>query len=302
MKIIKRGLIFSPKGKFSWAKHTALQPTPIMLRDNEIRVYIGVRDDLGVSRIAYVDVAADNPAKVLCYSLQPVLDIGMPGAFDDNGVVPAAIVDRGNALFLYYAGYQLLQQVRFSVFGGLAVSYDGGETFQRYQQTPILERTEEAVLFRVVHSIFFDEGVWKVWYGAGSKFIQGKSKSLPVYDIRYIESPDGILFPSVGEVCIAISGNEHRVGRPYVCKENGLYKMFFGSGTEKVAYRLDYAESLCGRKWERKSEEIGMSYLPQDFDSNMSCYPAIIKYQDKKYLFYNGNNYGESGFGYAELQ
>jgi hypothetical protein len=84
VKIIKRGLIFSPKGKFSWAKHTALQPTPIMLRDNEIRVYIGVRDDLGISRIAYVDVAADNPAEVLRYSLQPVLDIGMPGAFEDR--------------------------------------------------------------------------------------------------------------------------------------------------------------------------------------------------------------------------
>ncbi|WP_425060462.1 hypothetical protein SCACP_11760 [Sporomusa carbonis] len=302
MQIVKRGLIFSPEGKFLWAKHSALQPTPIMLRDGEIRVYIGLRDELGVSRVGYVDVSADNPSEVLRYSLKPVLDIGMPGAFDDNGVVPAAIVNRGDALFLYYAGYQLLQKARFSVFGGLAISHDGGETFQRYQQTPILERTEEATLFRVIHSIIYDEGVWKVWYGAGSHFVQGKFKSLPVYNIRYLESPDGLSFPSRGEVCIATTGNEHRVGRPYVFKENGLYKMFFGSGTEKVAYRLDYAESYDGVAWKRKSEEVNMPYLPQDFDSQMSCYPAIIKYQEKVYMFYNGNNYGESGFGYAELR
>jgi hypothetical protein len=34
----------------------------------------------------------------------------------------------------------------------------------------------------------------------------------------------------------------------------------------------------------------------------MICYPAVIKIYDKTYLFYNGNNNGKTGFGYAELK
>jgi hypothetical protein len=33
----------------------------------------------------------------------------------------------------------------------------------------------------------------------------------------------------------------------------------------------------------------------------MQAYPSLIEYLDRVYLFYNGNNYGEDGFGYAEL-
>lgn len=31
-------------------------------------------------------------------------------------------------------------------------------------------------------------------------------------------------------------------------------------------------------------------------------YPAVITYQGKQYMFYNGNNYGASGIGLAVLE
>ena len=34
----------------------------------------------------------------------------------------------------------------------------------------------------------------------------------------------------------------------------------------------------------------------------MISYPSIIKYEDNVYMFYNGNNYGYDGFGYAVLE
>jgi hypothetical protein len=30
-------------------------------------------------------------------------------------------------------------------------------------------------------------------------------------------------------------------------------------------------------------------------------YPGLLKVRDKTYMFYNGNNYGKDGFGYAVL-
>lgn len=302
MKWIKKGLIYGPDGKSSWAKHSALQPTPILLDDETIRVYAGFRDEQGVSRIGHVDVDANNPSVVLKVSEKPVLDVGMPGTFDENGVVPCAIIERDNKLYLYYAGYQLGQKVRFYGFAGLAISDNGGDSFKRYSKVPIMDRTDEALFFRAIHSMIFDDGVWKVWYGAGSEFIKGKTKTLPSYNIRYIESNDGINFERKGIVCIDIKEDEYRVGRPYVIKTETDYKMFYGSGTESKTYALAYAESKDGIKWVRKDEKIGIYLSKSGWDSQMMAYPSVLHYKTNVYMFYNGNNYGESGFGYAVLE
>jgi len=303
MKWIKKGLIYCPDGKCSWVKHSALQPTPYFISDDVIRSYVGFRDDNGVSRIGCVDVDANNPSVVLKVSEKPVLDVGVPGTFDENGVVPCAVIEREGKLYLYYAGYQLGQKVRFYVFGGLAISEDGGNSFVRYSRVPVIDRTDEALFFRAVHSIIFEDGVWKIWYGAGSGWIKGKAKTLPVYDVRYLESKDGVNFGKEGKICIGIKrGDEYRVGRPYVTKDVGVYRMFYSIGTKSKRYRLAYAESRHGINWIRKDEEIGIDISESGWDSQMIAYPSVVRYRDRVYMFYNGNNYGETGFGYAVLE
>jgi len=235
-------------------------------------------------------------------SNKPVLDIGTPGTFDENGVIPCAVVRRENSLYLYYAGFQLGQKVRFYAYSGLAVSDDDGESFVRVSKTPILERSDSEMLFRVIHSIFWESGKWKAWYGAGNKFIKGKSKTLPVYNIKYIESEDGVNFPKNGITAIDISNNEYRVGRPFVIKEHDIYRMFYGIGTEQTPYVLGFAESKDGINWHRKDEEIGISLSEYGWDSEMMAYPAIISANKNTYMFYNGNDYGREGFGYAVLK
>jgi predicted GH43/DUF377 family glycosyl hydrolase len=302
MKWIKKGLIYGPDGKSTWAKNSALQPTPILINEEIIRVYVGFRDDNGVSRIGFVDLNPENPSEVLKISKKPVLDIGCSGTFDENGVVPCAIIERDNKLYLYYAGYQLGQKVRFYGFSGLAISTDGGKSFKRFSKVPVMDRTDEELLFRAIHSIFYDNGIWKVWYGGGSKFVDGKNKSLPVYDIRYTESDDGLNFKKKGKICINIEGNEHRVGRPYVIKDKNIYKMYYGFGTESTIYRLGYAESRDGINWQRMDEKIGLTVSDSGWDSHMMAYPSLFRYRNSIYLFYNGNNYGYDGFGYAVLE
>jgi hypothetical protein len=300
MKWEKKGIVYGPQGELTWAETSALQPTPILLGD-VIRVYVGFRDQSGVSRVGFVEVDATNPSTVLRVSSVPALDVGEAGAFDSRGVVPTAVVNHGTQLWLYYAGYQLPSDVRFLVFGGLAISTDNGQNFVRKSRVPILDRTDDELLFRVPHSVLYDQGQWKVWYGAGSKFIPGKNKTLPVYDIRYIESKDGFTFNGRGQVCLTLQNDEHRLGRPYVFKEGHLFKMFFGYSTELSGYRLGYAESKDGINWIRKDDEVGIDVSPDGWDSQMIAYPSIIRYLDTTYLFYNGNNMGADGFGYAIL-
>lgn len=300
MQWIKKGLVYEANSSSWWMNNSALQPTPIVIGDI-IRVFLGFRDKDGVGRIGFVDVDAECPSRIIRVKETPCLDIGKPGCFDDNGVVPCAVTKVGDLLYLFYAGYNIGYHVRMTIFSGLAISEDNGETFKRYSQVPIMERTENETLFRVVHTALPDKNGWKMYYGAGNRFIQGEKKTLPVYEIELLQTNNLFDLREEGKTLLHNQGEEYRIGRPYVVRDEGIYKMFFCKGTEKVTYRLAYAESEDGVNWNREDEKLNLDLSETGWDSEMMAYPAFVRYKGKGYLFYNGNNYGYNGFGYAEL-
>lgn len=302
MKWRKMGLIYRPDGRSSWAKHSALTPTPIVLDADTVRVYVGFRDDAGVSRIGFVDIDASDPTRVLGVSKEPALDIGIPGAFDDNGVILGEIVGDGRQLKMFYVGFQLVQKAKFLAFTGLAVSDDGGVSFTRVKRTPILDRSDEGVYIRTIHSVVVEDGVWRVWYAAGSSWTLIGGRPYPSYHIRYTESRDGITFADEGTVCIRPEGDEYRIGRPRVSRRGNGYWMFYTKGTLRKEYMPGYAASENGIKWTRMDGDVGISCSAGGWDSEMLCYPTVFRWSDRTYMLYNGNNYGETGLGYAVLE
>ncbi|MBC7488706.1 MAG: hypothetical protein H7240_00375, partial [Glaciimonas sp.] len=145
----KLGVVWQPSGDLWWSRKYASCPTPLFLKDGSLRLYVQCRDAHGVGRIGYVDVDPENPLRVLQVSQQPVLDVGAPGAFDDNGVFQTSVVQtEDGSLFMYYVGFGLGHNIRYRLLTGLAVSTDGGNTFQKLKTTPILERSATEMHFR----------------------------------------------------------------------------------------------------------------------------------------------------------
>lgn len=303
MKWKKLGLVYTANGKYDWAISHAYVPTTIMLDDERIRIYVAFLDKNKVGRIGFVDVAANNPLNILKVSDKPVLDIGEPGTFDENGVTPISIIRNGNNIYLYYIGWQLGVKVRYYLLTGLAISEDNGENFTRYSKVPILERSDKELFFRCGTRVLYSDGKWQMWYIAGDKWIDVHGKQLPLYNIRYLESQDGINWGKEGRVCLDLSNSdEHGFGRPFVVKEDNLYKMWYSIRTISKGYRIGYAESQDGLSWIRKDNEVGIDVAESGWDSQMIGMSCIQKTKYGTYMFYNGNNYGETGFGVAVLE
>ncbi len=295
----KKGLIFAPDGRMPWAQHTALTPTPFRLSQKVIRVFAGFRDDQGVSRIGFVDVDAFNPNKVLGVSDKPVLGTGKAGCFDDNGVILGDVIRHENKVLMYYVGFQLVANVKFLAFTGLAVSHDDGHTFERHGSAPVMDRSNEGLCIRAVHSAIYDNGIWKIWYGVGSSWSKINGADFPQYTTNYIESHDGILFPEEGTVCLSFKDDEYRLGRPRVQKTKTGFCMYYTKGTLSGSYLPGYAESPDGKKWHRMDDKVGISPSSQGWDSLALSYATPLVVDDREYLFYNGNDMGKTGFGYA---
>ena len=173
----------------------------------------------------------------------------------------------------------------------------------RTQRVPVTDRTDEEMLNRTSAFVRRRDGAFEMWYVGGSEWTTVNDKPLPVYNIKYLQSPDGIHWPAKGRVCIDYaSEDEHAFGKPFVFEENGLQRMFYSIRTRSRGYRLGYAESLDGQNWVRKDDEVGIDVSERGWDSEMIAYASVMKHKDKVYMFYNGNNCGETGFGYAELE
>jgi hypothetical protein len=142
-----------------------------------------------------------------------------------------------------------------------------------------------------------------MWHWFSDKWITINDKLYLNYKIGYAESIDGLNWDIKNLTCISPDNNngEFSIARPWVIYYNGIYKMWYSIRYIDKLYRIGYAESVDGINWTRKDELVGIDVSDKGWDSEMICYPAVIKVKNKTYLFYNGNNNGESGFGYAEL-
>lgn len=294
----KAGLILKPNPSLWWMKTHAMLPTPEQIEGPLYKIYFSGRDEFNRSQIGYAVIDLREPTKILEHSSEPVLSPGALGCFDDNGVSPSCIVKNGKETRLYYIGWNPGSTTRMHIFGGLAISQDGGKTFQRYSRAPIIERSRANPFINTAPFVLKNaEDDWSIYYVSGTEWVH---KDLPRYNIQMGKSRDGLEWVRPGHVCIDFAPGENALARPYVVKENGIYKMWYASKGE--AYRLKYAESPDGSNWKRRDDLFEIAPTPGGCDSEMMEYAIVLTHENTKFMLYNGNNYGAEGIALAILE
>ena len=71
------------------------------------------------------------------------------GPFDDSGAMPSCIVNRGGQKYLYYIGWNRGVTVPSRNSIGLAISDDGGLTFERAYEGPVATEPCSSRILRV---------------------------------------------------------------------------------------------------------------------------------------------------------
>ena len=299
MKWIKRGLIFEPPSNLHWMKtHAAL---PVAENAGKYyRVYFSGRDGKGRAQIGYFDFDSSNPKRILRVCDSPVIGVGRLGTFDDRGVTSSWVVEHENRKYQYYSGWSLGETVPFYFYVGLAISEDGGRSFSKVSEAPILGRNEVDPFLTASPCVLIEDSLWRMWYVSGTKWEIENNEPKHYYHIKYAESCDGINWDRKGIVCIDFqSPDEYTLARPCVLKDEDMYRMWYSYRGK--AYRIGYAESPDGLHWERKDEDAGINVSKSGWDSEMIEYPYVFDHGGARYMLYNGNGYGKSGVGLAIL-
>jgi predicted GH43/DUF377 family glycosyl hydrolase len=145
-----------------------------------------------------------------------------------------------------------------------------------------------------------------MFYTTYKRWEYNGNKATPEYHIKLAVSQDGVHWVKENKVIIE-EDEKGGIATPCVFEYQGKYRMLFGYRKPYEEngipgnYKIGYAESEDLLHWVRNDNEAGISTSENGWDSEMVCYPHVVKVKDKVLMFYCGNGYGKSGFGYAEL-
>lgn len=293
---IKKGLIFDD--------HHAQLPVCDLLEDR-IRVYYSTRID-GKSAPMFVDVDRKDPKKILNRSTKPLLDWGKPGSFDWSGVMPTEIINVEDQKWMYYIGWSRRLDVPYHNTLGLAISEDGGETWKKYSEGPVM--SSSAVEPGYIGTVEIEKlgSLYRMWYLSCRDWIEHEGIMEPIYDIKMALSANGIDWKPTNHVSIPLEDNEGGISAARILKNESYYEMYFSvrdkteyrEDSEK-SYRIKKAVSINGTDWERINI-LQLDTSDTGWDDFMVCYPEIVETGEHIFMFYNGNGFGKTGFGYAE--
>ncbi|MBS1556948.1 MAG: glycosylase [Bacteroidetes bacterium] len=311
---VKVGKIFDPTKVVDkpWLKEFAQAPSTLIF-DDFVRVYFSCRppaDDKGqyVSYTAFVDLKRDDLTSVVNVSASPILPLGGRGTFDEFGVYPTSVIRTDEKIMAFFGGWTRCESVPFNVAIGCAQSFDGGVTFERLGNGPILSYSPNEPFILSGPKIRRFNGRWQLFYIAGKKWIQTSFRPEPVYRIRMATSDNGLDWVKHDQDLIPtrIEDDECQAS-PDVFFHGGSYHMFFcyryslNYKSKEGGYRIGYAYSKDLISWIRRDDLAGIDVSTTGWDSEMVSYPHVFILDGQIWMMYLGNDVGRYGFGLARL-
>lgn len=300
MRWRKLGRIFCPSGEREWMRTHAAVPFAEHRNGDRFRVYFSSRDSQERSHVGWVEIDLKRPTQILAIADRPLLSPGPLGHFDDSGAMLSWIAQGADRSYAYYIGWNLSQTVPFRNALGVAFTTPSGNA-DRYSPGPILDRSPVDPCFVASVCVLPGQPRWQMWYLSCLGWEPTPTGARHRYHLKYASSVDGLNWHRDGRVAIDFaSPSEYAISRPSVLRDGEQYRMWYSyRGT---AYRIGYAESPDGIHWRRRDAETGIDVSPEGWDAEMIEYPHVFDHQGQRYMLYNGNGYGRTGFGLAVLE
>ncbi len=148
-------------------------------------------------------------------------------------------------------------------------------------------------------SVILDGSTYKMWYVSFSAASTSRK-------IGYATSPNGVDWTKYGSAPVLSPGSAGSwdaggVSFPTVIKDGSIYKLWYTGMNASNERRVGYATSPDGITWTKYAGNPVLGVGPAGaWDSAHVSNPNVVKVAENQFkLWYDGENGGESGIGYA---
>jgi hypothetical protein len=291
MNWIKQGNIFN--------EHHAQLPV-VDIYPATYKIYYSTRNENGCSVPMSISIFKHD----LKYYFPPIkidIPLGKPGSFDHYGVMPTDIITLDNNIkYLYYIGWSLRKDIPYHNTLGLAISKDSGINWEKHSDGPIFNSSILEPGFIGTAKVFKTNDEWIMYYLSCREWIDNNGKLEPIYDIKTATSTNGINWVPTNKIAIPLEENEGGIASFQMINNQAWFsvrgKLSYRNNTNE-SYKIKSATLINGN-WVR-NKEVDLDVSIDGWDSEMVAYPYVIKENNKLIMFYNGNQFGKTGIGYA---
>ena len=292
--------IYGPKSSGSWDNWTNGVSIVRNPDDQSYKMFYAGRKGGG---IGFAEASINDPLIWKENSASPVLK---PLTNWEGGTInqPRVVKVTDKHWRMYYTGWGYKHPNGGSPWAlNLAESHDGGVTWERHGEGPLLERGDKdspdggGVFVPEVRKI---GDRWMMWYTA-LKIASGQN-----IQICLATSEDGIHWSKHPENPVvsddfSTGPTRNVISRCFVRYDEGVYSMWFSHA--KPDYRIRYAESLDGVHWEHSPISPVLDAGPAGaWDSQMVEYPEVDVVDGQWRLWFCGNGFGTVGFATGEVE
>jgi hypothetical protein len=278
----------------------ASNPLAIHLTGDIYRVFFSGRDKDNKSSVGYVDIDIEL-RRILSVCDEATFKVSNEyGAFFSHGISVGNCYRNNDKNYILFMAWQIPNNGHWrGDIGRLELSDDLSD-LSLVGDRPFLSVDKEDRVSLSYPWVMLDEGIYKMWYGSTVEWNSSNGEMIHV--IKYATSEDGERWSRHGLAIPYELGVAQAFSRPTVVKDDNGYHMWFSyrSG-DGAKYRIGYAHSFDSLEWDRK-EKSGIDVSAGGWDSEMICYPFVFDHKGKRYMLYNGNDYGKTGFGLAILE
>ena len=298
----KLGNIFMPNENNRHPKliSHAANPLPVHLDGDVYRVFYSGRDEKNRSSVGAVDINFSK-LKVVNDHYLPFFEHSPKENFFSNGVSIGNVYNVNGIRYMLFMGWHNAENGHWRGYIGrliltpeLTLELDSSSPFLACDKTDPISLSYPWVLP-------LPEGGFKMWYGSTLTWDAGNGEMLHV--IHQASSDDGHNWYRSGLAVPFELGRAQAFSRPTIVQnKNNDFGMWFsyrsGSGEK---YRIGFARSENGMDWKLDLDNAGIDVSVTGWDSEMIEYPFVFDHDGRRFMLYNGNGYGKTGFGLAEL-
>ncbi|WP_421657487.1 hypothetical protein [Leptothermofonsia sp. ETS-13] len=301
MRWRKVGQVYCPELIHPKLVSHAANPLAVWLERDVYRVFFSGRDRQNRSSVGFVDVDIEQ-RKVVYVHDKPVFEYGSEDSFYACGVSIGNCYQVGDRRYILFMGWQCPAEGHWrGDIGRLILEPDFSlrlDSDEPFMAVDAIDRVSLSYPWVIQE----ENGHYRMWYGSTVTWDAGNGEMLHV--INHASSADGHRWQRHGLAVPYQLGVAQAFSRPTVIGDrNEGYHMWFSyrSGTGEK-YRIGYAYSQDGEVWELRLHETGIDVSETGWDSEMIEYPFVFDHQGERYMLYNGNGYGKTGFGLAVME